>query len=60
MTKNKRLKAGQVEILNELKLHSHPQNRKMPTKRQRNRNQAAEELACHYEYFHNKKRPRLD
>lgn len=60
LSKDKKSKASQGDILNELKLHGHPQSRIMPNQKQRVRDEAAEELASHYEYFHNKKRPRLE
>ena len=57
LSKESRNKTSQGKILDELKLHGHPQCRIMPNGKQRIRDEAAEELASHYEYFHNKKRP---
>lgn len=53
-------KATQVDILRELKRHGHPQSRVMENKRQRTTEEAAEELASHYEFVHNIKKQRLD
>ena len=60
LNQDKKMRASQTDIINELLIHGHPSSRIMPNKKQRIRAEAAEELACHYEYFHNKKRPRLN
>lgn len=44
LSPDKKIRTSQSDILEE----------------QRMRTEAAEELACHYEYFHNIKRPRLE
>ena len=51
----------QNQILDELNNHGHPRCRYLKAKkRQRNTKEAAEELILHYEFFHNKKRPRVE
>lgn len=59
LSTDKRRKSTQPDILRELQEHGHPRSRNMNGKRQRNTAEAAEELASHYEYYHNKKRPRI-
>ena len=60
LSEDKKIRTSQTDIINELLIHGHPSSRIMPHKKQRVRAEAAEELADHYEYFHNKKRPRFN
>lgn len=57
LSNDKKLRTPHEDIKNELKRHGHPLSRVMPNGKQRVREDAAEELASHYEYFHHKKRP---
>lgn len=56
LSKDKNHKYSQPDILSELESHGHPKSRKMANEKQRNTEEAAEELARHYEYYHNKRR----
>lgn len=57
LSHNNRTKTTGTQIQDELHRHGHPKCRVMPNGKQRTRDEAAEELASHYEYFHKINRP---